>query len=61
MRPVLALLLAALAALVLRRRRRPRSGSARVVVAWRDGAELGLSDGTPEHERLVAVAGRVLA
>ena len=46
---------------LLRLLRRRRAESARVVVAWRDGAELTLADGTPEHERLVAVAERALA
>ena len=52
-------LLAAVAAVALWRRR--RTDTARIVVAWRDGAELELAEGTPEHERLVAVAGRALA
>ena len=53
------LLLTAVAAVVLWRRRRTEAGV--VVVEWRDGAEITLSDGTPEHERLVAVAERALA
>ena len=53
------LLLAAVAAVVLWRRR--ATERARIVVAWRDGAELTVAEGTPEHERLVAVAGRALA
>jgi hypothetical protein len=32
-----------------------------VAVEWRDGTEITLSDGRPEHERLVAVAERALA
>jgi hypothetical protein len=52
------LLLTAVAAVVLWRRRRTEAG---VVVEWRDGAEITLADGTPEHERLVAVAERALA
>lgn len=57
MRAVL-LAVAALAAwLVWRRRREPRP---RVHVAWQDGAELDLRGGSPEHARLVALAGRVL-
>ena len=39
--------------LVLRRR---RDDELRVVVAWEDGSELELRDGTPERERLVAIA-----
>jgi hypothetical protein len=53
------LLLTAVAAVVLWRRRRPEATG--VVVEWRDGAELALSDATREHERLVAVAERALA
>ena len=52
------LALTVVAALVLWRRRRPETP--RVVVAWRDGAELALHEG-PEHERIVAVAARALA
>lgn len=53
------LVLAAIAAIVLWRRRRTQPSG--VVVEWRDGAEIGLAAGTPEHEQLVAVAERVLA
>lgn len=52
------LLLTAVAAVVLWRRRRTEASG--VVVEWRDGAEIALSDGTPEHERLVSAAERVL-
>ena len=40
--------------------RRGRSEPLRAVVAWRDGSELELPGGTPERERLVAVAERLL-
>ena len=50
---------AAVAALVLWRRR--GTDTTQVVVAWQDGAELAVAEGTPEHARLVAVAGRALA
>ena len=43
--------------LVLRRR---RDDELRVVVAWEDGSELDLRDGTSERERLVAIAAGVL-
>ncbi len=43
--------------LVLRRR---RGDDTRVVVAWEDGSELELRDGTPERERLLALATDVL-
>ena len=39
--------------LVLRRR---AEDQLRVVVAWEDGSELDLRDGTSERERLVAIA-----
>ena len=52
------LLLTAVAAVVLWRRRRIEASG--VVVEWRDGAEIALADGTPEHERLVAAAERAL-
>ena len=57
MRFALLALAVALAVVLVRRR---RAGAARVVVAWRDGAEVGLGEGTPEHERIAAVAGRTL-
>ncbi len=53
------LVLAALAAVVLWRRR--TGDETRVVVTWQDGAETALREATPGRERLVAVAGRVLA
>jgi hypothetical protein len=53
------LALVAIGALVLWRRRRP--GGPHVVVAWRDGAELELGAGSPEHARSTSVAERVLA
>jgi hypothetical protein len=43
--------------LVLRRR---REDELRVVVAWEDGSELELEDGTPEREQLVAIAAGAL-
>ncbi len=43
--------------LVLRRR---REDELRVVVAWEDGSELELRDGTPEREQLVAIAAGAL-
>ncbi|HET9241918.1 MAG TPA: hypothetical protein VFN99_00655 [Gaiella sp.] len=51
------LLLAAAAALVAwLLRRRGRDDGDRVVVAWQDGSELELRPGSPEGERLVAIA-----
>ncbi len=52
------LALAALALLVLLRRR--RAESPRVVVAWQDGAEVALAEATPEHGRIVGTAERTL-
>ena len=43
--------------LVLRRRREEEP---RVLVAWDDGSELELGDGTPEREQLVAIAAGAL-
>jgi hypothetical protein len=43
--------------LVLRRR---REDELRVVVAWEDGSELDLRDGTPEREQLAAIAAGAL-
>jgi hypothetical protein len=43
--------------LVLRRR---SDAERRVVVAWDDGSELELSEGSEERERLVAIATRGL-
>ena len=40
--------------------RRHREDPHRVAVGWVDGAELELRPGTPERERLVAIAGEVL-
>jgi hypothetical protein len=57
MRLVLIALAAAAAWLLWRRR---RESASRVHVAWRDGAELALGPGTPEHDRLVSLAGRML-
>ena len=53
------LALAAVAVLVLLRRR--RADPAAVVVAWRDGEELELAEGTPAHGRIVEAAERALA
>ena len=59
MRGLLAIVLAVAGAwLVLRHR---RADGQRVVVGWRDGAELELRAGSPEHDRLSAVARQVLA
>jgi hypothetical protein len=52
-------LVAGLGAWLLRRRQRP--APQRVTVAWEDGSELELGPGAPGQERLVAIAGRVLA
>ena len=52
------LVLVAVAALVVWRRR--RTDSAHVVVGWPDGEELGLAEGAPERERLVTLAERTL-
>ena len=52
------LALAAFALLVVLRRR--RAVSARVVVAWRDGTEVALAEGTPERDQIVATAEWVL-
>jgi len=43
--------------LVLRRR---REDELRVLVAWEDGSELELGNGTPEREQLVAIAAGAL-
>lgn len=56
---LVALGLAVLVLLALLRRARP--DPRRVVVAWADGSELELAGGTPERERLVALAEGVLA
>jgi hypothetical protein len=53
------LVLAAVAAVVLWRRRGREAPQA--VVAWRDGAEVPLREGAPVRERIVAVAERALA
>ena len=53
------LVLAAVAAVVLRRRRGREAPQA--VVAWRDGTEVALREGASVHERMVAVAERALA
>jgi hypothetical protein len=53
------LVLAAVAAVILRRRR--PTGATHALVAWRDGAEVELRGGAPEHARMVAVAERALA
>jgi hypothetical protein len=50
--------LAAVAAAVLWRRR--RTAEPQVVIAWPDGTEIRLREGRAEHERIVAVAGRAL-
>ncbi len=44
--------------LVLRNR---RADGRRVLVGWQDGSELELRSGSPERERLVAVAREALA
>ncbi len=41
-------------------RRRRREDELRVLVAWEDGSELQLGDGTPEREQLVAIAAGAL-
>ena len=51
--------LAAMAVLVLVRRR--RTEPAAVVVAWPDGDEVTPAEGTPEHRRIVEAAERALA
>jgi hypothetical protein len=53
------LLLAAVAAIALWRRR--GIDTTQVRVTWRDGGEATVGEGTPAHERLVAIAGRTLA
>jgi len=53
------LALAIVTVLVLLRRR--RTARAAVVVAWQNGEELTLVEGTPEHGRIVEAAERVLA
>lgn len=59
MRGVLAIVLALVGAwLVLRHR---RADGQRVVVGWEDGSELELRAGSPEHDRLSAVAREALA
>lgn len=55
----LVLVAAAAVAWLLWRRR--RADGSHVVVAWQDGSELELRDGSPEHDRLVSVAGRAFA
>jgi hypothetical protein len=57
----LALLALAGAVALLLLRRRERADEPRVVIAWRDGAEVRLREGRAEHERIVAAAGRALA
>jgi hypothetical protein len=51
--------LAVVAVVILLRRRRVEPST--VVVAWRDGEEVGLGEGTPEQRRIVDVAERALA
>jgi len=51
--------LAVVAVLVVLRRRRVEPSS--VVVAWRDGEEVVLAEGTREHGRIVDVAERAVA
>ena len=58
MRALVAVALAAAGAWLLLRRRSAGGGS--VVVAWRDGSELELRPGSPEHDRLTALAGEAL-
>jgi len=53
-------LLALVAFALLRLLRRRRAESARVVVAWRDGTEVTLAEGTPERDQIVATAEWVL-
>ena len=55
------LALAGAVALFLVRRRRGRADEPRVVIAWRDGAEVRLREGRAEYGRIVAAAGRALA
>ena len=54
MRILLGLVLAALGAWLVLRRRTPEG--LRVVVGWEDGSELELGAGSEERERLAAVA-----
>ena len=54
MRILLGLVLAALGAWLVLRRRGADEG--RVVVAWADGSELELGPGSDERERLVSLA-----
>jgi hypothetical protein len=55
------LALLAVAGLVLWRvLRRGREDERRVAVGWEDGSEIELLDGTPERERLVAIAADAL-
>ena len=58
MRILLGLVLAALGAWLVLRRRTP--DGQRVVVGWEDGSELELGAGSEERERLAAVARGVL-
>ncbi len=58
MRILLGLVLAALGAWLVLRRRTP--DGLRVVVGWEDGSELELGAGSEERERLAAVARGVL-
>ena len=61
MRLALLALAGAVALLLLLLRRRGRADEPRVVIGWGDGTEIRLREGRPEHERIVAAAGRALA
>ncbi len=52
----LAVLVAAAIAAWLLLRRRGSGDGRRVLVAWADGSELELASGTPERDRLLAIA-----
>lgn len=59
MRGLVAVVLALVGAWLVLRRRHGDGG--RVLVGWQDGSELELRSGSPEGERLAAVAREALA